>query len=125
MTGNRTGIATQLRQENPKLISVHCIAHRLALATKDVFKDVPYLSSYEDILSNVLHIHHNSGVRSAGLKEIQQILDSPVLKMKEAKHVRYIFLNRLQFSYSDFICDFDVCCSHFITFLCDRFFIRS
>lgn len=88
MTGSRTGVATQFRRENPKLISVHCIAHRLALATKDAFKDVPYLSTYEDILSTLFYFYHNSGVRSSGLKEIQQILESPVLKMKEAKHVR-------------------------------------
>ncbi|XP_056450419.1 SCAN domain-containing protein 3-like isoform X3 [Gadus chalcogrammus] len=32
MKGNRTGVATQLKGDNAKILSIHCIAHRLALA---------------------------------------------------------------------------------------------
>ncbi|XP_060761279.1 E3 SUMO-protein ligase KIAA1586-like [Neoarius graeffei] len=32
MIGNRSGVATQLKEDNAKIVSIHCIAHRLALA---------------------------------------------------------------------------------------------
>ena len=32
MIGERTGVAAQLKQINSKLINVHCVCHRLALA---------------------------------------------------------------------------------------------
>lgn len=32
MIGRRTGVATRLKQRNPYLVAIHCVAHRLALA---------------------------------------------------------------------------------------------
>ena len=32
MTGKHTGFAARLRHMQPSLVSIHCVAHRLALA---------------------------------------------------------------------------------------------
>lgn len=33
MTGRRTGIATRMKVHNPEMVSIHCGAHRVALAS--------------------------------------------------------------------------------------------
>ena len=38
MTGRHAGIATLLRSKNAQMIAVHCICHRLALASAQAFK---------------------------------------------------------------------------------------
>ena len=43
MVGRRSGVATQLKEHNPELVSLHCGAHRLALASSQAAQHVPYL----------------------------------------------------------------------------------
>lgn len=38
MMGKKTGLITLMRNDHPEIIGVHCLAHRLELAFKDVFK---------------------------------------------------------------------------------------
>ena len=89
MVGRRSGVATRLKETNPSLINVHCICHRLALASKDAFSEIPYLKKYEEILTSLFKFYHNSSVRAAGLREIQRVCKDPQLKLKETKHVRH------------------------------------
>ena len=88
ITGKRNGVAKKLKDLNPKLTDIHCICHRLALASKDAFNEIPYLKKYEETLAALFKFYHNSSVRAAALKEIQRVLEDPELKLKEAKHVR-------------------------------------
>lgn len=90
MVGRRSGVATRLRETNASLINVHCICHWLALASKDAFSEISYLKKYEEILTSLFKFYHNSSMRSAGLREIQRVCEEPQLKLKEAKHVRYV-----------------------------------
>lgn len=41
MTGKVNGAAAILRKECPGMVAVHCIAHRLALASSQAAKDFP------------------------------------------------------------------------------------
>ena len=59
------------------LVSNHCIAHRLALACGQAANKIPYLR-YTDQL---YRFYKNSPVRTAGLKEIQEVLDDPRLSL--------------------------------------------
>ena len=52
MVGRKTGVTTLLKQANPFLISIHCIAHRLALAAAGAASCCPYLVQYKTIESN-------------------------------------------------------------------------
>ena len=38
MTGHKRGMVTQLKNDNPEMIGIHCLSHRLELAFKDVIK---------------------------------------------------------------------------------------
>ena len=38
MLGSKAGVGALLRREQPCLISIHCMAHRLELALKDASK---------------------------------------------------------------------------------------
>ena len=42
MVGKENGVAARLRKENPFMLNIHCIAHRLALASHDASSSVPY-----------------------------------------------------------------------------------
>lgn len=85
--GKHNGVSAKLKLENPALISIHCIANRLALTAKGSFAHIPYLKKYK-IMSCLYNFFENSSLRTAGLKEIQRVLEEPSLKLKEAKHVR-------------------------------------
>ena len=87
MTGRREGVATCLRRLNNGIISVHCVAHRLALAASQASQSIPYLAHFKDILSSLFYFYHNSSVRQSGLTAIQMVLGDPVLRLKQAKDV--------------------------------------
>ena len=38
MTGQKRGMVTQMKNDNPEMIGIHCLAHRLELAFNDVIK---------------------------------------------------------------------------------------
>ncbi|XP_006818117.1 zinc finger protein 862-like [Saccoglossus kowalevskii] len=89
MTGKVGGVSALLKKENPRLVNIHCIAHRLALCTAQAAVKVEYLTKYTEILTSISHYFKYSAVRTARIKEIQTVLDSPQLKYKEVFHVRW------------------------------------
>ncbi len=48
--GVRSGAAKRLQDEVPHLVPVHCCAHRLELAIKNISTDVDFIKSLEDTL---------------------------------------------------------------------------
>ena len=50
MQGERTGVATQIKNENPATIPVHCFAHSLNFCLQDVGHKIPLL---KDVLDSV------------------------------------------------------------------------
>ena len=47
------GMVTQLKQDMPWLVGVHCVAHRLELAIKDAVKDSFFVKMVRTTLSNI------------------------------------------------------------------------
>ena len=90
MLGNRGGVSKLLREKAPFLVANHCIAHRLALACGQAANKVPYLKKFKDILNQLYQFYQHSPVRTAGLKSIQDLLDDSLLKLTEAKDVRWL-----------------------------------
>ena len=90
MTGCREGVATRLKRLNNNIISIHCVAHRLALAAGQASQSIPYLRRFKEILSTLFYFYHNSAVRQVGLTAIQVVLNDPVLRLKQAKDVRWL-----------------------------------
>ena len=90
MTGCRGGVAILLRRESSEMIAVHCICHRLALASGQASNQVKYLKQMKDHLLSLWKYFHFSTVRSAQLKAIQNVMDSPELKMVKAVDTRWL-----------------------------------
>ena len=47
MTGRVTRVATRLKAHSPRMISVHCVNHRLALAAAHAADGIPYLQHFK------------------------------------------------------------------------------
>lgn len=90
MIGCRTGVATQLLGHNEQMMSVHCICHRLALASGQASTDVPYLKKMKDTLLALWKFFHYSPVRSFHLKQVQAVMNSPELKITKAVDTRWL-----------------------------------
>ena len=89
MVGCRGGIATLLHSLNNEMISVHCICHRLALATGQASNQVKYLKQMKYNLALWKYFHFST-VWSARLKSVQSIMDSPELNVVKAVDTRWL-----------------------------------
>lgn len=90
MTGIRNGVATRLKDQFMKLVSIHCVNHRLALAATHAADGIPYLVKFKATIQTLFLFYQNSPVRMAGLHALQAVLDDPVIKLKQAKDVRWL-----------------------------------
>ena len=90
MVGSRTGVTTQLKRKNPFIVSIHCIAHRLALASGQAADAVPYVKKYQLYVNNIYRYFHYSPKHAAKLKEIQSILHSAERKFPQVFHTRWL-----------------------------------
>ena len=75
---------------NDYLIGIHCLAHRLALASKHSFAAVPYLDTIEQLLRSVNQYFCRSNKRVAILSALQRKLDLPVLIVKRYVETRWL-----------------------------------
>lgn len=80
MVGCRTGVTTQLKAKNPYILSIHCIAHRLALASGQAADAVPYVKQYQLYVNSIYRYFHYSTKHAAKLKEIQSVLNENFIK---------------------------------------------
>ena len=90
MTGKWSGVAVRLRSHSPRMISVHCISHRLALAAAHASDKIPYLKKFKSILQTLFYFYQNSAVRMASLRNIQEILNESHIKCKQAIDVCWL-----------------------------------
>ena len=90
MVGCRGGVATLLKAHVPHLVSIHCVAHRPALATSHTAESVPYIKKYSKTLQTIYAFYHRSSVCVLALHELQSILGDPCLQFKEPKSVRWL-----------------------------------
>ena len=59
MMGRNTGVVTRLRQLAPTLVGIHCFAHRLELAVKDVVKLHPMYGTLDRLLLDLYLFYKN------------------------------------------------------------------
>lgn len=76
------GVAKQLTDSFPKLVSVACAAHRLALVCKDASNAVRYMATFRDHLQDLHLFFRNSANRSATLRTAAATLGVSNLKVK-------------------------------------------
>lgn len=81
-------MAAIIQHENPHMVNVHCVAHRLALCTSQAAAKIPYMQKHQQILTYLFYYFKGSSKREMRLKHIQDILDDPCLTIKEIHSVR-------------------------------------
>ena len=74
MIGRKSGVVVRLRNKVPYLLSFHCIAHRLALASAQAADAVPYLIKFQEIVNSVYKYFEYSPKNMAQLEEVQKLL---------------------------------------------------
>ena len=82
MLGRNSGLAKRWKELNAKILSIHCICHRLALACTDSNKDVEYVANVEDILRQLWRYLENSPKRMATYLKVQQNIKALDLSQK-------------------------------------------
>ena len=63
MTGKRAGVVALLKGSQPSLVGIHCFAHRLELACRDVMKSHPSYQELEKFLLDIYLFYHNRYVK--------------------------------------------------------------
>ncbi|XP_062614641.1 zinc finger protein 862-like [Saccostrea cucullata] len=75
MTGVKNGLVARLKEGHPELIGVHCIAHRLELAFRDVFKKDKMYTQLSTLLLGLFYFYKNSSKQRKSLRECIKVLD--------------------------------------------------
>ena len=92
MLGRLNGVGARLKQLNPFLVQVHCVAHKLALCLSNAAKTVNPVSNYKDTILAVYNHFSNSAVRYNKLREMEQTLGEPELQLREPIYTRWLSL---------------------------------
>jgi hypothetical protein len=90
MSGRKSSVGAHFKANCPQLIQVHCVNHCLALAATHAANGILYLQKIKTNVLSLCHFYHNSPVRTSGLHAMQEVLNDPVIKCKEAKDVRWL-----------------------------------
>ena len=88
-TGKQNGLAGLLRKDFPKILTFHCVCHRLALATVDTSKeaDIKYIDNVHNCLRQVWQLFENSAMKMATFIKIQANVNKVHLSGKGEKAV--------------------------------------
>ena len=87
MTGVHAGVIIQMKKKNPFMLSTHCIAHRLALASGQAADSIFY-KKYQQYINTIYKYYHYSSKHWSKLKEIQTILQHAEIKLKQTFYTR-------------------------------------
>ena len=76
MFGKNNGVAARLRDHNPKLINIHCVCHKLALACSDSDSEIQCIKQIQETLFGLLKYLENSPKRMAIYLKVQKSFHS-------------------------------------------------
>ena len=75
---------------DPYLLSIHCIAHWLALASRQAADSVPYVKQYQLYINSIYKYFHCSTKHIHKLKEIQSVLQLAERKFHQVFYTRWL-----------------------------------
>ena len=85
MVGKNNGVSALLKRENPRLVNVHCVCHRLALACGDSNNEVEYMLTIERLLVQLYKWLENSCKKTAAHFKMQLRLCDMQLPADDSK----------------------------------------
>ena len=92
MTGRVSGVATRLKAINPNIVTIHCAAHRLALAAFHGASACEQLLDFQRTVTQVYTYFEYSAVRYERMRQLQEVLNVHVKKFKKPTSVRWLSL---------------------------------
>ena len=90
MIGEKTGVATRLASERKGMISIHCIAHRAALAAADAFDTVSFCRTLDECLRAVSNFYSMSTQRRKELKNLCALNNDPETQVASSAKTRWL-----------------------------------
>ena len=91
MTGKHTGVAARLKQMQPSLVSIHCVAHRLVLAVTEAADQVSPIKQFKSYLNSFFTYFHRSPKRAGKLQaSFERLFDQPALKLRQPSDTRWL-----------------------------------
>ena len=88
--GKTSGVATKVESSQGEMISIHCGAHRLALACSQTAERITYLKCFDGHLISLFYYFKNIPFREAALHPIQEMMEEPVLHLERTVHTRWL-----------------------------------
>jgi hypothetical protein len=92
--GRNNGVAKQLKDQNPQILTHHCREHRLALACRHSFKQIPIIKKVDQTLEALYKYYKYSCCNTDRLKKVQKAFNEAPLTIKQAKHHRWLSHNQ-------------------------------
>ncbi len=92
MKGVRNGVSAKIRQEQPKVLDIHCICHVVSLCVKSAVKALPI--KIDEILVDIYYHFHNSVKSIASLKEYAEFCDVEFKVILRHCDTRWLSLRR-------------------------------
>lgn len=68
MLGHKGGFLALLKKDQPQVVGIHCMAHRLELAFKNSIKEIPMWNKLDSLLLSIYLYYHKSAANRAMLK---------------------------------------------------------
>ena len=90
MVGKRSGVTTRFKNVNPFILSTHCASHRLALASSDAAKSLPFLVKYQEHTNAIYKYFHYSPKHQRKLEVIPKTLGESQLRYKQVFATRWL-----------------------------------
>ena len=94
MVGKQNGVGARLRKLNPYMLSMHCVAHKLALASEAAASSVPYCKQHRSILKGIYNYFHTSPTHYSVLRDIMDLLNDPEVQIQQVHSVRWLTMHR-------------------------------
>ena len=88
--GQSGGVVAKLRERKPHLIDIHCMAHRLELALKEVQKQNNMVAKVDTVLNHIYATYHHSPKSKRDLETICQELETRFYSPCPVKGTRWV-----------------------------------
>jgi len=92
MKGIRNGVIAKIRNEQPKIIDVHCICHLVNLCVNSAVKVLPF--KVDEVLVDIYYHFHHSVKRITTLKEYADFCDVEFKSILKHCETRWLSLTR-------------------------------
>ena len=90
MSGSKAGVQALMKEKQPGMIYVHCIAHLLELAALDAIKSDKFLLEFEKKLESIFLMYYYSPKLAREIKDIAELAGEVVKHFGGMKKIRWV-----------------------------------